>query len=92
MNMEYEHKNIKKPKVCKLTAILVCHKWLHTGQQANKFIYYNHLPVEKTHFLIFWVGITTIYVANSSNHTNLLFIKPQIYSGCTFGLQWRMQM
>lgn len=53
MNMEYEHKNIKTPKVCKVTAILVCHKWLHTGQQANKFIYYNHLPVEKTHFLIF---------------------------------------
>ena len=85
MNMEYEQKNIKNPKICKVTAILVCHKWVHTGQQANKFSYYNRPPVEKAHFLIFWVGI-------SSNHTNLLFIKPQIYSGCTFGLQWRMQI
>ena len=85
MNMEYEQKNIKNPKICKVTAILVCHKWVHTGQQANKFSYYNRPPVEKAHFLIFWVSI-------SSNHTNLLFIKPQIYSGCTFGLQWRMQI
>ena len=49
-----EHKNIKKkPKVCKVTAILVCHKWLHTGQQANEFIYCNGPPVEEVHFLIF---------------------------------------
>ena len=41
MNVEYEQKNIKKPKVCKVTVILVCHKRVHTGQQANKFIYYN---------------------------------------------------
>lgn len=53
MNMEYEQKNIKNPKICKVTAILVCHKWVHTGQQANKFSYYNRPPVEKAHFLIF---------------------------------------